>query len=112
MTLSTSDAIDKAIELLNRFGWVQKDSRFGGPYCLAGVLEAGEVGLSRHLLCDHIRESIVKHMGNLDCKGFLARVFEWNDTPGRTKEEVIDLLLKVKQDIETIDDGKSGLQHE
>lgn len=79
----------KMIDLLNEKGWIQ--GRYSAPegYCLLGALIEVTKNLptnTQHdLICGFKRKFTAY-------KGMLAGVIDWNDTEGRSKYQVINVL--------------------
>lgn len=87
--------LDHAIERLRR-GWLQNAFRDDeGSFCLTGAMHAdGNVPIEIYAIIARklgVRSDSVNEM-------YQAFTF-WNDTPGRTKEEVIDLLTEVRAEL-------------
>jgi len=105
--MSVAATLAEARKLIAQ-GWTQgafyddEDEDGLGCYCLAGAVgaaEAGSVRLAKGRV-KFIFYSRIKSIQSLsDCLGGKGRgqdavdlVTEWNDTPGRTQEDVLDLI--------------------
>ena len=72
---------DRTIAVLRKYGWKQGGyGAPGGPRCIAGAIAQ----TNREADIDSILERLRKHLG--------MPVWQWNDVPGRTVDEVIALL--------------------
>ena len=72
---------DRTIALLRERGW--KQHGYGvpdGPYCLAGAIIANGEIVDTDRILDRLRERLG------------MPVWQWNDAPGRTVEQVLALL--------------------
>lgn len=78
-----------AAEIVRERGLCQGPWRAGGPLCAAGAVgEAGaDLGLSRTRM-----ESRVLKFARALGRSAATDVHDWNDTPGRTAEEVAEAL--------------------
>ncbi len=98
MSKKTQKVLDKAIDLLDKKGWCQnqfaKDkkgcsvaigSKEAASFCVQGaLLKAGVNNLKFDTSL-----KVYNVLNQLVPEGYI----EWNDEKGRTKEEVIDLLI-------------------
>lgn len=90
-----ADLLNKAAEIIETRGFVKGDDKnakmghAGCPTCAALALyDAGEaLNLSRRDVWD-ARRALCRHVGIAN-EDFLFGVFQWNDAPERTGEEVI-----------------------
>jgi hypothetical protein len=102
--MKTSEVLDLAADLIEKRGWVQggeqnADSvddpwgRRGGPVCMEGAIGvAAGVGT---LSCDINACPAGKAVrAYLNAERY-QRLYDYNDVPGRTKEEVIAVLRAV-----------------
>lgn len=78
----------QAADLIRRHGWVQrKCGTTGEGYCIIGAIIAVPKHESGHPAIEALREEL----------GGQSVVF-WNDTEGRTQEEVLELLERTARD--------------
>lgn len=80
-------ALVEAAELLDSVGWIQHDggnSKIG--FCALGALNLTALGWNMFNNC---KLSLARAMGTASYK-----IVEWNDKPGRTKEEVLAAFRK------------------
>lgn len=96
------DVLRKAAELIEKFGWTQGTlarAEMGNPCgelspfatCFCAI---GAVRRATHLVAGSSREVFHRAIG-LFCDAVETNnVPRWNDTAGRTKEEVIDALRR------------------
>lgn len=83
----------KPSELIKQYGWIQKESgNLESGFCIAGAVEYTYKESIKFIIFDLLNKKIQEHESTRHL--FLA---EWNDQPGRTKEEVIALLESVDQ---------------
>lgn len=95
--MDTHEVLVAARNLLEREGWVQRRGvtengrcAVGATGCVAGLTpESCPVGAF-----DAFREANNALAVVLRERGESARVVDWNDTPGRTKEEVLALFAR------------------
>lgn len=85
----------KAATFLERNHWCQAGFRDGiGGYCLIGAIRMADHGDHNYSGCTPVGKDahsrVLAAFG-----GFSSGPAEWNDTPGRTKEEVIAKLRAV-----------------
>lgn len=87
-----------AARLINTHGWVQGFNMSEDGYCAGGaIIEA--LGLPQYADWDaqhrgaYLRATLplVEHL----CKLGERSIVQWNDTPGRTKDEVVSVLRGV-----------------
>lgn len=79
--MKTSDHILDAIQNLDRFGWIQGE--YGSEkkgFCLLGALDHRAITIYDSTL------DAVKQILGTPC------TVKWNDTPGRTEQEVLEAL--------------------
>ncbi len=73
----------RTIALLRRRGWKQRGYGMPeGPYCLAGAIKQA------HWEMPEVANAIIR---NLNSK-LGMEVWQWNDAPGRTMSDVLELL--------------------
>jgi len=100
--------VGRAVELLETEGWCQyhweRETRRGTiERCLGGSLFKAlqdlhaPLGVPERDL-DYYSEIVSALRSNLREKGWPMSYLSWNDAPGRTKEEVLDLLRSVLED--------------
>jgi hypothetical protein len=108
-----SEALDKAVEVIERDGWIQgayyreppvdlphaeyvtaeAEGRKSAPCCQRGAIVRAVTGTWRSLsvLPEVDRDTIRGAHGY--CRQVAGKhPIEWNDDPGRTKEEVVEML--------------------
>lgn len=88
MTKPCSDILNEAADLIEKFGWIQ------GNY---GAEECGYCALGAILAVDFDDDYSIHSFNNYiqdNHPDMNLGAVEWNDTPGRTKEEVISTLRK------------------
>lgn len=85
--MTAREVLLKAAEHIERYGWLQgARGKTGQPCCAVGAINA--VGGCDRSSRDDAIETLKRNIG-------LARPFaiqNWNDAPGRTKEDVIAAL--------------------
>jgi hypothetical protein len=83
--VTTADVLNRAADLLEEFGWCQgrAGSKAEGTMCLDRAIGEAEKDLG--ILLARARTTLSEHIG-------IPLPFIWNDTPGRTKEEVVRAL--------------------
>lgn len=89
----TREVLEQALGLLERDGWAQNtygplDPKTRGPRCMIGAVIAGCRAVSGW---PNVEESI-DALGELSGVG--EKVSLWNDTRGRTKDEVLAAVRK------------------
>ena len=88
----------KAKELIEENGWIQRRSRASNGICLgAGMTDAadhvlGSYDVKTGGVYRHIFQEAVNALRKVN--GISGAIFSWNDTRGRTKEEVLAALDK------------------
>lgn len=82
----TQSDVQRVIDRIKKHGWTQYDfGRSEGPACLMGHIS--------HALRNPVsKRSLVLGLG--ETVG--SSVIHWNDTPGRTKQDILDILEKMK----------------
>jgi hypothetical protein len=102
--MTTLEILEGAHKLINEIGWCQGlFYRYGGPtmhnkiaYCLVGAL----IVSCRHQHPEFIEaKSLIEYVENIQ------DLSKWNDSPGRTKEEVLKLI---EETMERIDKGNES----
>ena len=85
---SVSEVLEQAAELIRRHGWVQrKYGTTGEGYCIIGAI----IAVPKHESGYPAIEALREELGG-------QSVMLWNDTEGRTKEEVLELLERAARD--------------
>ncbi|MFN0145341.1 MAG: hypothetical protein ACKVT1_02430 [Dehalococcoidia bacterium] len=86
LALEAAAALEKGADYIEEHGWRQGEyGMHGGPVCLDGALDITSAG-----------DDIVADRAALAVDGWLyRRRFEWNDDPGRTKEQVTEAMRAV-----------------
>lgn len=93
--MTPQDVLRQAADLIERTGWCQGD-----------IYELGENGILGYCAEGAIREVADKSGERFDIRDLLAlaetgtdgdALYVWNDTPGRTKEEVIATLRRAAE---------------
>lgn len=97
--MAVKDLADKAIEVLERDGWCQGFlTNSQGQHCLLGAMNQAhyndEVGDFHQFY--ELRQAVSAHIYN--GTGDASSITLWNDTPGRTREDVIELLRRAGED--------------
>lgn len=86
-------ALFRAAEYIRHNGWCQGGVQAGARVCLVGSLYIG-LGL-KVSGCNILKiEPLLQKVQNVAEAHGICNLAEWNDAPGRTKEEVIALLEK------------------
>lgn len=84
--MKTSEIINKTKSILFERGWRQSDIEApDGSLCVLGALSVARHGTTVGLWDEEDGEVILATIGRTDVGG-------WNDEPGRTFSEVIDML--------------------
>ena len=87
---NVKDILEKAITLLEEKGWFQHKATVTGQLCLvaslAWITKQGEEY--------HEAYNLLSGIAKGSSETYFFSLMEWNDAPGRTKEEVIELLKK------------------
>ena len=82
MSVDIADIAHKAADYIEKHGWTQGEyEREDGAVCLAGAISRVALGARVHDLDDLVPDSCV---------------IQWQDRPGRTKDEVLALLRSVE----------------
>ncbi len=98
-----ADVLDEAASLYESgtYGWVQGkysyDPRLGEApsRCMLGILDVAAIKVGGQMAVysmahNMIRDTLMAEIGSIP---------EWNDTPGRTLDEVIEILKSVSKDL-------------
>lgn len=106
MSTRYTEIIDSAIGVLERKGWRQRGGEDGDGRCVAVALSeaAGyrwpNVATARDLaFIDDLLELHIAEMGFRPHLSGPTTLVQWNDMPGRTVGDVIDLLEAVRADV-------------
>lgn len=75
--MTVHETLCKARNLIDRHGWCQHSFARGGMYCTLGAIKAVA---KLDYQCREVLLSVLK----------VESVANWNDAPGRTKQEVLD----------------------
>ena len=101
---AASDILNRAIELVNNNGWQQGEVLPGSKVCLTTAIERAWQEKKYSLVdFNYAREALSTILkvprdprplpsDPLDVPYWGRHFMEWNDVPGRTKEQVIDTL--------------------
>src|SRR3954463_2107440 len=96
-------------EVLEKEGWVQGCLRNRNGYCLDGALQKAlglkisyhtyndNVNLFRLRLAQYLPLPLMPPRGSLTPMNAVYHVTDYNDTPGRTAQEVIDRLREIEK---------------
>jgi hypothetical protein len=111
--MKPSEALDKAAEIIERDGWTQgvyylepaptgdyeenirrdEEARRSAPCCQRGAIVRALAGTWKALFALSKGERDTVRTAHGFCREVTGgHPVEWNDAPGRTKEEVIDML--------------------
>lgn len=93
--MSSEDDLERVAQVIERLGWWQgchfKDKVYNSPCCLAGAADylahtkIPEDWYRSTREYHRIRRVLENHLGGID-------PVVWNDAPGRTVEEVLEML--------------------
>lgn len=100
-----AEAFERAADLFEsgRLGWIQNKLRIRNEFgkitdaCFVGGLAAALYGLSYKMVSPAEIDIDLAHEIGLAMSGFSPAT--WNDTPGRTKAEVIDKLKEFAKEL-------------
>jgi hypothetical protein len=112
----TSEVLNRAADLIEQHGWTQREGWWGQPgvegVCLEGGIMAA-MGLDYNDWreaswedpedegYDPIRDGLLPCPAYTAVREYLGveprRLYWWNDEPGRTREEVVEVLRTVAQ---------------
>ncbi|WIF20579.1 hypothetical protein SEA_JFLIX2_89 [Rhodococcus phage Jflix2] len=104
------ESLRRAADLIEKHGWIQGDyGDMSQGYCAIGALSRAALATasdgtydgSLHLLEAAIPTTFPDNPNTWS--GKFSRVVEWNDTPGRTREEVLQLFRKAAGDEQAIE---------
>lgn len=104
-TRTLMEIIDRAHQLIQD-GWIQGkahtiDRQHNHHYCLMGAVFNASAAVADEQTQTHIerrknyyrdRTAVMDHLANLLGTPTTTGVWRWNDKPGRTKQEVLQLL--------------------
>lgn len=106
MSTRYTEIIDGAIGVLDREGWRQRGGEDGRGRCVSVALSeaAGyrwpDAATAHDLVViDDLMELHIAESGFRPRPDGLTTVVQWNDTPGRTVDEVVALLRAVRDDV-------------
>jgi hypothetical protein len=91
--MTPSDVLRAAADKIITDGWLQReigDTHGHGPVCALGAVIATNVGWHAE---DRVLDALRQRTHGL-------LLSDWNNKPGRTKDEVIELLLTVADELE------------
>lgn len=93
--LDVADVLEAAAEVIEVKGWCQKESVDGeGRVCVLGAVQSADL-LNRHPLTVRAMRALRNRLGLVQNYDVIA----WNDRPGRTEGEVLDLLKHTAKDL-------------
>lgn len=78
--------LNDAADLIEEEGWIQGEEHNSGGYCAIGALK--RISGSEW---PHITKAHIVAVGALSSR-VASPIVDWNDAPGRTKEEVVNTL--------------------
>lgn len=96
--MRTSEILNKAADLIEERGWGQGSETWnnhnGAGLCLeGGILAATGMKLTDDFEACPAYRAVWAHLENDDRWGaYRGSLYNWNDAPGRTAEEVIEVL--------------------
>lgn len=102
--MKPSEALQKSIDVIDHYGWIQGDigsDRRG--WCLIGAINraVGRVDSIGHFHFARpkgVDEEFRAAMGYLtSVPGLVWGVAEWNDTKGRTEDQVLEALIEAQR---------------
>lgn len=116
--MKPSEALDKAVEIIERDGWIQgeyyrtprpvqdheenarldEEARRSAPCCQRGAVIRALTGTWKSIneISGADSETMLRAHGY--CRQLTGgHPIEWNDAPGRTKEEVVDMLKRAAE---------------
>lgn len=105
--MTTLDVLKVAKAMLVEAGWVQGAMSSPGGFCLLGALSSASGGLNNApiegawlLLSGLLPADFDPIEGGVTVGDHGARLAEWNDMPGRVKDEVLSLLQRAINTLE------------
>jgi hypothetical protein len=97
-----ADVLDEAVRLYESgtYGWVQGEYSYDVPgetprRCMQGILDMANASINFHN--DHVLQVQMTARAAVGDK--IGHIPTWNDTPGRTLDEVIEMLKSVSKDL-------------
>lgn len=81
--MSTKEALNAAADYIEQNGWFQDEPADAGDGTACAIWALDEVAGGFY---NDARNALVNHLGLRELR---LSVIQWNDAPGRTKEEVI-----------------------
>lgn len=116
MLVKAKDIYNKAVDVIEELGWAQgqlggrqreydmRGNKIDAACCAVGAIRqaaqdiTGTTGLSAYGSISLLRHAL-EEMIDFKPDDFIVRasITRWNDAPGRTKEEVIELLRKAAE---------------
>jgi hypothetical protein len=91
--------LDRAADYVDQ-GWCQHDGEreINGQlcYCAYGAMQKARLDVAFFALTEPVVRAVKKHIGLSD----ESSIFDWNDAPGRTQQEVVDTLRAVARKVE------------
>lgn len=116
--MKPSEALDKAVEIINRDGWIQgeyyrtprpvqdheesvrldEEAKRSAPCCQRGAVIRALTGTWKSIneMSDPDEKTMLRAHGY--CRQLTNNhPIEWNDAEGRTKEEVVDMLKRAAE---------------
>jgi hypothetical protein len=117
-----ADILEAAADLLETNGWIQGEFEFNGKFCAVGAIrqvsglyqsavalqELGRTNMYNRDSTDYdictstssaAESALSDSLGSQAVDGGLVYVPSWNDEPGRTADEVIDLMKHTAKDL-------------
>lgn len=91
--MNVAEVLDRAADRLMIDGWVQRDLHNVGGHCALGALEMVTIHELAYFpealtIRDNAIDALLEHLNHTDAWHLAA----WNDEPGRTADEVIDMM--------------------
>ncbi len=99
--VTEADVLNRAADLLEEFGWLQLKmcpegwnalGRTQGPFCLVGAITRARLDFGGDMFNDGVGVSLTEQAAKLVDPDSDGHPDFWNDSPDRTKEEVISAL--------------------
>lgn len=92
--MRTSEVLERAAELIERDGWWQNARSDGHGDCAATAISRVAEGRGGCYV-PAVHDPFIVALGGDKDAPMVTTIYNWNDVPGRTKEEVIAMLRAV-----------------
>lgn len=104
--MNTAEVLERAADLIEERGWWQQDEECeqGDSLCAQLAIAAAKTEIEFEYMERFVPEQLLmEHLGIESTRNWLDPLFNWNDDPIRTKEQVVKELRSCAASLREVD---------